>query len=95
MDVDDLVFPAPDEIGREDFHEPGEDDEIDLMLLFEYREPLLNSQPPNFADNIADHHDSHIQDIRLSNRHSNFAANISSSIIRRTRLTYYFVSHLA
>jgi len=33
VDVDDLVFPAPDEIGREDFHEAGEDDEIDFMLF--------------------------------------------------------------
>jgi len=40
VDVDDFVFPAPDEIGREDFHEAGEHDEIDFML-FEEREDLF------------------------------------------------------
>ncbi len=40
MDVDDLVLPAPDEIRRQDFHEPRQHDEIDLVL-FEQLERLL------------------------------------------------------
>ena len=33
MDVDDFVFPAPDEVGREDFHEAGEDDEVGFVFF--------------------------------------------------------------
>jgi len=31
VDVDDLVFVPPDEVGRQDLHEPGQDDEIDVV----------------------------------------------------------------
>src|SRR5436190_19014321 len=33
MNVDDLIFVAPNEIGREDLHEARQNQEIDLMLL--------------------------------------------------------------
>ncbi len=35
VNVDDFVFPAPDEVGREDFHEAREDDEVDFVLIEE------------------------------------------------------------
>ena len=41
MNVDDLVFPAPDEIGREDFHESREDNEIGLVLFEQFENFLL------------------------------------------------------
>ncbi len=41
MDVDDFVFPAPDEVGREDFHEAREDDKIDFVLLKERKDLLF------------------------------------------------------
>lgn len=40
VDVDDFIFPAPDEIGREDFHEAGEDDEVGFVF-FKQREDFL------------------------------------------------------
>ncbi len=41
VDVDNFIFPAPDEVGREDFHEAGEDDEIDFVLLEDFQDFLL------------------------------------------------------
>ena len=47
MDIDDFVFVPPDEVRREDFHEPREDDEINLVrfqlgerLFFRFRAVL-------------------------------------------------------
>jgi len=43
MDVDDFVFVAPHEVGREDLHEPGQHDEIDLVFLQQFEGRLLGT----------------------------------------------------
>ena len=45
VNVDDLVFVAPDEIGRENFHEAGQDDEIRLVLLDQFQRLRFRRRP--------------------------------------------------